>query len=559
MKSPALTFLAFVFSFYSFGLNAKAIIASGKIQAGIFISNTETIFNGQQQGVKIETNPESLNVFVTYDNYYEKPVNAGEYSVRVEIIDENYEGVALTTFNIYKAVATVHFTITSAVYDGAEKSITFETEPAGLNVDVTYNGVFDNPVNAGNYSVMGAISERNYKGGDVTNFSILPASAEIQILSPLNVVFDGQNHPANISTIPESLPINVLYNNSMDSPLNAGEYEIKASITDPNYKASIVERFEIEKALIDFNIQADKSVYTGKEMPVTIISEMQDIDIDVFYNGSIEVPVNAGSYDVTAVVNNKDYQGTATANYRIEKAPAIISISNLNQVYGENTKPIIVNTVPENLEVGIFYNGNNEAPVNAGDYYVFAHVTDDNYFAETSNILTISMQTQQIVWEQELSQIQVGDEVELLAESSSGLELEYVSSNPEVADVSGNWLIVGGVGKTIITAFQTGTENISDVYDSVEVNIESIEISDETEEAIDIKIWPNPVQEYLFVNSPGAEQVEVKIINGSGDLVKDQTYAYSNPNINMSTYSPGIYIVKIIAGGQEKEHKIFKQ
>ncbi len=556
MKSTTIKLLAIVFSFVFMCTNAFS--NSGKLPAQIIITNSETIYNGQQQGISVETVPAGLNVFVTYNNYYEEPVNAGKYAITVDIIDDTYEGSVSSFFNIYKAIATLNILNTSTVYDGEEKTVSYETEPAGLNVDITYNGKTESPINAGNYTVMAIINEANYKGGDVVNFKINPIQAEIEILSPDNLVYDGQMHSAIISTTPDSLPFSVVYNNSLVTPLNAGEYVIRATITDPNYSAEVVKNLIIEKAEIEVSIMAENDVYSGEEKSVSVTTELPNIDVDVYYNGSLKNPVNAGTYEVAAIVNHPNYRGTATTNYIIERAPVTINISNLTQAYDGNPKPVIVSTSPENVLVDVFYNGQKDAPVYVGDFFVMAKVADENFIGTEMAALVISMQEQDIVWEQNLSEISVGDEIELPAESTVGLELNYKSSNPEVADVVGNLLQVQGIGKTVLTAFQLGTENISELYDSVEIEIKSSGLEAELTN-IQIEVWPNPVQEYLFINSPEATKVDVQIINCSGNLVKNQVYNHSSLNVDMTSYSPGLYIVKIKANGQEKELKILKQ
>jgi len=52
----------------------------------------------------------------------------------------------------------------SQTYDGTARSVTTTTDPAGLTVNVTYNGDTAAPTNAGNYAVTGTVMNATYQG-----------------------------------------------------------------------------------------------------------------------------------------------------------------------------------------------------------------------------------------------------------------------------------------------------------------------------------------------------------------------------------------------------------
>ena len=68
------------------------------------------------------------------------------------------------SFNVTKAAATVTLTNLMQVYDGSAKTVLASVFPTGLVVDVTYNGSFSAPVDAGNYAVTGTVSDLIYSG-----------------------------------------------------------------------------------------------------------------------------------------------------------------------------------------------------------------------------------------------------------------------------------------------------------------------------------------------------------------------------------------------------------
>ena len=88
----------------------------------------------------------------------------------------------------------------------------------------------------------------------------------------------------------------------------------------------------------------------------------------------------------------------------------------------------------------------------------------DNYiFSYSSGILTINKAEQTILWEQDFSNLKIGDQVELLATASSGLEVTYtVGGNPICSILKiGNkhYLDCYGEGETVIVAVQEGNKN----------------------------------------------------------------------------------------------------
>lgn len=68
------------------------------------------------------------------------------------------------SFSVAKAVATVTLGNLNVIYDGTPKPATATTSPAGLTVNLTYNGGGAAPVNVGSYAVVATINDPNYQG-----------------------------------------------------------------------------------------------------------------------------------------------------------------------------------------------------------------------------------------------------------------------------------------------------------------------------------------------------------------------------------------------------------
>ena len=102
---------------------------------------------------------------------------------------------------------------------------------------------------------------------------------------------------------------------------------------------------------------------------------------------------NAGSYPVTATVNDPNYQGSASGTFTISQAAAIVRLSNLSQSYDGTPKAVTVVTSPLGLSVAVTYNASPTPPTDAGSYAVSATVIDQNYHGSAIGTLTTTQAT----------------------------------------------------------------------------------------------------------------------------------------------------------------------
>jgi len=122
--------------------------------------------------------------------------------------------------------------------------------------------------------------------------------------------------------------------------------------------------------------------YNGNPKSVTVTTLPLGLAVNVTYNGSTTLPVNAGTYAVVATVVDPNYQGSATGTLTINKATARLQLSNLLQTYNGTPKTVKVTTIPAGLSgVTVTYNGSTTPPINAGSYPVLAILQNPNYTA----------------------------------------------------------------------------------------------------------------------------------------------------------------------------------
>jgi hypothetical protein len=156
-------------------------------QVPITVSNLVQTYDGTYKRVTVTTTPPGLQTYMTVNGFGSDAnsgpnptigINAGSYVI-VFTINGNpyyydYEGSATNTLVILPAPATVTLANLSRTYDGAPKTVQAATSPAGLAVNLTYNGSTNAPTNVGNYTVVGTVNNPNYLGSTTNILVIVP-------------------------------------------------------------------------------------------------------------------------------------------------------------------------------------------------------------------------------------------------------------------------------------------------------------------------------------------------------------------------------------------------
>ncbi len=122
-----------------------------------------------------------------------KPVTVASVSLTGADAD-NYSlgALAALTADITSSTATINFGPLHFVYDGTAKPVTASTDPEGLPVQITYDGLPDAPTNAGNYAVLAQITNPAYTGSATDTLVIAKAPADVALAASLNPSTYGQ-------------------------------------------------------------------------------------------------------------------------------------------------------------------------------------------------------------------------------------------------------------------------------------------------------------------------------------------------------------------------------
>ncbi len=143
---------------------ANGTLVISPAPATVTLGSLSQVFDNTPKPVSVSTNPTGLVVNVTYNGSAAAPTNVGSYAVVATVNENNYTGTTSGTLVITAASATVELDNLVQSYDGAPKPVTIITTPAGLTVNVTYNGGATPPIYPGAYAVVATINDSNYSG-----------------------------------------------------------------------------------------------------------------------------------------------------------------------------------------------------------------------------------------------------------------------------------------------------------------------------------------------------------------------------------------------------------
>lgn len=296
--------------------SAPAKLTVAKAAALVLVDNLAQTFDGTSRTVTVVTVPSGLPVVVTYNGSATVPIHAGTYEVTATVEDLSYEGSAVGTLTVAKAVATVTVESQTVVYDGTPKATNTSTSPAGLYLLTSYNGILGLPIHAGTYAVNAVVVDPDYSGNGSGALTIVPAPAAIT-LGSLSTTYDGAAKAATAVTSPSGLTVALAYDGSASPPINAGSYAVTASILDSNYVGTTSGTLTIAKANAAVTLAGLQTLYDGTPKSVTVTTNPSGLATRLTYNGSATLPTYPGPYDVVATIDDRNYAGSATGVFSI--------------------------------------------------------------------------------------------------------------------------------------------------------------------------------------------------------------------------------------------------
>ena len=371
----------------------------------VWADNTATsiAYDGAPHAATATVTGSSLTPAFTYNGSATAPTAAGTYQVIAAIDDGNVLGSASAMLTITPAAAGASgITLTggSFTYDGAAHPASV-ANPNGVAYTLAYAPGGNNaPVNAGSYDVTLTVSDPNFAPETMTA-TILIDPAEVTLaFGNLGHVYDGTAKTATVTATPSVAGLDLAYSQSgvAATPINAGSYDVTASLSNPNHvlAGSTAAVLTIAKANAQVQIGNTAQVYDGTPKAVTVATVPAGLTVDVTYDGNAGAPTAVGEYAVVAMVNEANHVGQATATLRITAAGVTITDivwadNSATSIAYDGTPRAATATVDGNgVALTFTYSGSATAPTNAGSYLVVATVDEGNVQGTASAWLTIT-------------------------------------------------------------------------------------------------------------------------------------------------------------------------
>ncbi len=303
----------------------------------------------------------------------------------------------------------------------------------------------------------------------------LPAAVELRNLEQ---TYDGAEKTVAVATDPAGLAVEITYDGELQAPVGAGTYQVVATMVDEKHAGSAADALAVEKASATVALGDLQHVFDGMPRNASVATDPVGLAVEITYGGVFDAPVDAGSYAVLATAVDPNYEGVAMDTLVVAKAPAVVELANLLQVYDGEPKPVVVSTDPDGMNVDVTYGasmdgnermlsrGSSQPPVAAGSYRVEAVAADENHEGSSVGTLEILPAFQTIDFP-EVGDRLITDVVDLTATASSGLPVSFaVASGP--ARIAGTTLAFTGTGEVAIIASQEGDDNWTAAPDEIQ-------------------------------------------------------------------------------------------
>ncbi|MBK5290128.1 MAG: S8 family serine peptidase [Acidobacteriia bacterium] len=337
--------------------------------ATVVLGNMTQAYTGNALTPSATTTPPGLAI--TWTNA--PRTQAGSYAVTATVNDAGYQGSASGTFTITKAAATVVLSNMTRTYTGSALTPSAATTPSGLAITWTNAP----QTQAGTYAVTATVNDANYQGSASGTFTITNGAASV-VLSNMTRTYTGSALTPSATTTPPGLAIT--WTNAPRT--QTGSYAVTATVNDANYQGSASGTFTITKGAASVVLSNMTRTYTGSALTPSATTTPPGLAI-TWTNAP---KTQAGTYAVTATVNDANYQGSASGTFTITKGAASVVLSNMTQTYtGSALTPLATTTPP-----GLAITWTNAPQTNAGSYAVTATVNSANYQGSASGTFTIN-------------------------------------------------------------------------------------------------------------------------------------------------------------------------
>ena len=474
----------------------------------ITVDSTQTfVYNGSiQRPTYIVQDHNDINVSNTYYEVVQSDsIDVGSYKITISSNSDNYVGEYIIEYVIKPYQVQIEVSGLNKVYgEDGEPSIIVkgvDGEELTSGYSITYDDEEKVPTDAGEYLVEVVMTNNNYVGTFVGNYTIQKDKANISItnleqdytgraINPTITVTDSKDGQLDEGDYTVTYKDNgeVVDKNNI---INAGEYTVEVTLTNPNYYGYSIATFVINKLIANIDITTTNFVYDGSahdlEYQVTYngeqVTEQSNgiVTIKDFETGQSSQLQNAGVYEINILVLTANYQAQATKHIEIYKKEATIEVTNLEVEYnGIKQSPTILIHDGDSPLGGISYNttykGPSDSPNEVGVYDIVITINDNNYYGTYSGKFVINKATPTITWNTGTEFTYGSVDVSVATIDANGASVTYYVDGQEKTIGEINNL---SAGTYVFTAQFDGNTNYNAVSISKTIVIKKLDISDQ--------------------------------------------------------------------------------
>lgn len=323
-------------------------------------------------------------------------------------------------------------------------------------------------------------------------------------------------------------------------------------VANPERYQSLLGKFYNVKPMLAFKESVVE--YSGKTPELTFVNNVDGYDVTF---DKSTTPKDAGTYktNLDVIFSNHDWNVSVAipCSYTITKAPLSIIPNNIKRNYGEENPELSCTYIgfknKETYEVlekvpNVYTIATSSS--DAGTYPIYCSDAEaKNYTIDyKQGVLTINKAKQEITWEQDFANAEIGEVIELTATSNSGLSVKYRSTDLSTVMISSQggkqYACILKAGIAVLTAYQNGDTN----YEEADEVNKIINIQNTGIEAINDGKEKITVENGSITISQIKENEIISVTNLSGKTMF-VIHAEAEQILKTPTLAKGIYILSI--------------
>lgn len=383
---------------YQFSNNSKDFVISSR---EVTIEPIEREYQYTRNAIKPElqllniVEGDNIKLSYTYVENEDGFKEVGTYTITINgltgadsgnytLVADNEISYDIVAVPIKVKVTNTSFTFTNKQLTKEQLELVFTGDLDVIESDYTISSL---PTNVGTYQITFSGNNSGIDF-DISSFEVVISRAEITgiELTDKTVTFNNKAHSLAVNTLTLASGVTVEVEYSENSFIDAGSYEISATLTNDNYTTKVLtSTLTINQFVVTVEVTGSTSyTYNGKSQGLEILG-FEDLWykdlISYSYKGegysSIEKPVNAGDYSLEIASYNDDNISIVNTNNAFvinTKGITITSLQEQSFTYNAQENKFAVTYTgivsPDEVTVEVEYNGGQNLPYNAGNYVV---------------------------------------------------------------------------------------------------------------------------------------------------------------------------------------------